>query len=142
MEVTLYYQTTSKEYIEFLRDNNHTNTLGQELYDAWVAHGRARRWLVAQQSALLDVSGAPEDPAVPRITTLAQNYPNPFNPQTWIDFSLPRPRPSRCGSTTSAAAWCKTLVDGDAPRRRPPGAVGRQGQRRTQRGIRVSTTMC
>ena len=35
--VTLYYQTTSKEYIEFLRDENVTNSVGQELYDAWVA---------------------------------------------------------------------------------------------------------
>jgi hypothetical protein len=34
-EVTLYYQSTSKEFIEFLRDENTTNTKGQELYDLW-----------------------------------------------------------------------------------------------------------
>jgi hypothetical protein len=34
-EVTLYYQSTSKEFIEFLRDHNTTNTKGQELYDLW-----------------------------------------------------------------------------------------------------------
>ncbi len=33
--VTLYYQSTSKEYIEFLRDENTTNSVGQELYDLW-----------------------------------------------------------------------------------------------------------
>jgi len=38
--VRLYYQTTSKEYIEFLRDENVTNTKGQELYDLWAANGK------------------------------------------------------------------------------------------------------
>lgn len=30
VEVTLYYQSISKEYVEFLRDANTTNTMGQE----------------------------------------------------------------------------------------------------------------
>ncbi|MBU1950348.1 MAG: hypothetical protein KJ927_16655, partial [Candidatus Eisenbacteria bacterium] len=33
--VTVYYQSTSKEYIEFLRDENTTNSMGQDLHDAW-----------------------------------------------------------------------------------------------------------
>ncbi len=33
--VTLYYQSTSKEFVEFLRDENTTNTKGQEMYDLW-----------------------------------------------------------------------------------------------------------
>jgi hypothetical protein len=39
-EVTLYYQSTSKEYIEFLRDENTTNTAGQEMYDLWNNNGK------------------------------------------------------------------------------------------------------
>jgi hypothetical protein len=39
--VTLYYQTTSREYIEFLRDNNVTNSAGQNAYDRWVARGKS-----------------------------------------------------------------------------------------------------
>ena len=39
--VTLYYQTTSKEYIEFLRDANVTDTNGQEAYDLWVSNGKS-----------------------------------------------------------------------------------------------------
>jgi hypothetical protein len=39
-EVTLYYQSTSKEFIEFLRDENTTNTKGQELYDLWNNNGK------------------------------------------------------------------------------------------------------
>ena len=39
-EVTLNYQSTSKEFIEFLRDENTTNTLGQDLYDLWNDNGK------------------------------------------------------------------------------------------------------
>jgi hypothetical protein len=38
--VTLYYQSTSKEYVEFLRNENTTNTKGQELYDLWNNNGK------------------------------------------------------------------------------------------------------
>ena len=41
IEVKLLYQTISKEYIEFLRDRNVTDTKGQELYDLWEAHGKS-----------------------------------------------------------------------------------------------------
>lgn len=40
-EVTVYYQTTSKEYIEFLRDTNTTNAAGQTAYDQWVLTGKS-----------------------------------------------------------------------------------------------------
>ena len=40
-QVRVYYQTSSKEYMEFLRDENTTNTKGQEIYDQWVAHGKS-----------------------------------------------------------------------------------------------------
>ncbi len=40
-EVRVFYQTTSKEYIEFLRGENTTNTAGQVAYDQWVLHGRS-----------------------------------------------------------------------------------------------------
>lgn len=34
-EVRLYYQTSSKDYIHFLRDENKTNDAGDVLYDLW-----------------------------------------------------------------------------------------------------------
>jgi hypothetical protein len=40
-EVRTFHQTTTKEYIEFLRDNNTTNSAGQVAYDQWVAQGRS-----------------------------------------------------------------------------------------------------
>ncbi|MBI5864966.1 MAG: hypothetical protein HZB38_10765 [Planctomycetes bacterium] len=40
-EARLYYQTTSKEYIEFLRDANTTDGNGQLAYDKWVEFGKS-----------------------------------------------------------------------------------------------------
>jgi hypothetical protein len=39
-EVTLWYQTTFREYVEFLRDENTTNSAGFTLFDLWDQHGR------------------------------------------------------------------------------------------------------
>lgn len=39
-EVRLYYQTASREYIEFLRDANVTNDRGQIAHDLWEENGR------------------------------------------------------------------------------------------------------
>ena len=47
VEVNLYYQSTSKEFVEFLRDENTTNTLGQEMYDIWVNNGKCPPELMA-----------------------------------------------------------------------------------------------
>lgn len=37
---TLYYQSTSKEYVEFLRDKNATDNTGQLMYDLWNNNGK------------------------------------------------------------------------------------------------------
>jgi len=62
--VKLLYQTTSKEYVEFLRDENRTNDAGTVLYNAWVANGRGAPVTMAIQVATLDVTGV-EDPSLP-----------------------------------------------------------------------------
>jgi len=40
-EATLWYQTASREYVEFLRDENVTNAAGNLLYDLWSEHGKS-----------------------------------------------------------------------------------------------------
>ncbi len=39
--VSLYHQLTTKEYIEFLRDENHTNDAGQIAFDLWMQFGKS-----------------------------------------------------------------------------------------------------
>ena len=38
---TLYFQTSSREYIEFLRDNNVSDDRGNHVYDLWVNEGKS-----------------------------------------------------------------------------------------------------
>lgn len=54
-QVTLYYQSTSKEFVEFLRDANTTNTKGQEMYDLWNNNGKCPPEVMAQVTLPLDV---------------------------------------------------------------------------------------
>ena len=49
-DVTVFHQTTSREYIEFLRDNNTTNNTGQIAYDAWVARGKSAPVVMDQET--------------------------------------------------------------------------------------------
>lgn len=58
--VTLFYQTTTKEYIEFLRDANTTDGNGLTAYNAWLAQGKSAP--VAMDSAVIALSsGNPAD---------------------------------------------------------------------------------
>ena len=52
--VELFHQTTSREYIEFLRDENHTNTKGQEAYDLWEQFGKSAPVTMATTEVLMD----------------------------------------------------------------------------------------
>ncbi len=57
---TLFYQTTSKEYVEFLRDENVTDNTGQTLYDLWVANGKSAP--VAMNTATFDITPTDQPP--------------------------------------------------------------------------------
>ncbi len=50
VEVTIYYQTTTKEYVEFLRDENVTDHWGQTLYDLWAANGKSTPEMMNSQT--------------------------------------------------------------------------------------------
>lgn len=52
-EVKFYYQTTSKEYIEFLLNENTTNAAGQIAYDQWEITGKSEP--VAVDEATIDI---------------------------------------------------------------------------------------
>ncbi len=56
--VTLYYQSTSKEFVEFLRDQNTTNDLGRQMYDLWNDNGKCPpETMVTVSAPLTDING-------------------------------------------------------------------------------------
>ncbi len=60
--ITLYYQSTRKEFVEFLRDENVTNTLGQEIFDLWNQNGKCPPEVMAQvEVSLLDCTDSDGD---------------------------------------------------------------------------------
>jgi hypothetical protein len=91
--VELLYQTTSREYITFLRDQNVTTTAGDNLYDAWVLNGRAAPVVMESDSLVLNPTAvaAEEDlgPTVRRVAVLS----NPFDRALPIALELSRPAP-------------------------------------------------
>jgi hypothetical protein len=52
--VNLQYQTSSREYIEFLRSENQTNTAGEELYVQWQLTGMSAPVLMATATVSLE----------------------------------------------------------------------------------------
>jgi len=105
--VTVYYQITSKEFIEFLRDNNRINTRGQIAYDQWVLHGKSTP--VAMNSAEIIVGTLCPADIVDSVTVqpppdgivdgadlaylLAEWGANPGNPADIVDSVTVAPPP-------------------------------------------------
>jgi hypothetical protein len=60
--VTLYYQSTSREFVEFLRDENRTNDLGQQMYDLWNENAKSPPEVMGEVEAALEPGGCIRDP--------------------------------------------------------------------------------
>jgi hypothetical protein len=88
--VTLYYQTTTKEFVEFLRDENTTTSDGQDMYNSWATHGKSAPEVMAQVSATVTGISGVDGPGSTSalIYSLNQNSPNPFGPATEIAYTL------------------------------------------------------
>lgn len=78
-EVRLFYQSTSKEFVEFLRDENKTNNKGQIMYDLWNTNGKCPPELMAQEGWMIDPAMDDDHDGMPN--GIEQDYAmNPFNP--------------------------------------------------------------
>jgi hypothetical protein len=132
-DVTLYYQSTSKEYIEFLRDENTTNSAGDDLHAAWVAHGRSAPVAMATASLDLEVI-AVETTTPPAGDMLGAGRPNPFGPQTAIDYSVSTRGPVTIEVFGADGRLVRVLVDGVLD----PGAHRALWDGRDRRGMHVA----
>jgi hypothetical protein len=76
-EVRLYYQTLSREYVEFLRDENRTNDSGNRLYQAWSSAGKSAPELMALATwGELTDAVAPSAPAALTATAASRSQIN------------------------------------------------------------------
>lgn len=87
--VRLLYQTTSKEYVEFLRDENTTNAAGQQLYDLWVANGRGAPVEMERDSIAMTITAVDEGSPITanRLAVLR----NPFDRALDLKLDLANP---------------------------------------------------
>lgn len=115
VEAALLYQTTTKEYVEFLRDENVTNSAGDDLYNAWVAQGKAAPVTVVSDytSLVLDPTATGDTPSA--VTALYPNAPNPFNPTTSIRYSLRARQHVSIRIYDVTGSLVRTLVDEQRP---------------------------
>jgi hypothetical protein len=111
--VTLYYQSTSKEYVEFLRDENVTNAAGQVMYDAWVAAGKAAPVVMQQTTVPVDVTVDVAQDDGPEILADAveRSTPNPFKAATRIAYAVARTAPVRISIYDVRGRQIRVLVD-------------------------------
>lgn len=91
--VNLLYQTTSKEFVEFLRDENVTNTAGQTMYDLWEDHGKSRPEVMASDTLDLPGSVAVEGRSGLRFAIVGAR-PNPSRGTVRLTLSLPSNAPA------------------------------------------------
>jgi hypothetical protein len=135
VEAYLYYQTTTKEYVEFLRDENHTNSAGDDLYNAWVAQGKCAPVTMVSEftSLVIDPTGVEDTPSIK--TALHQNSPNPFNPTTTIRYSLNERQWVTIQVFDVAGRLIRTLVDEE----RPAGVQKVHWHGRNDNGARVAS---
>jgi hypothetical protein len=80
---TLFYQATSKEYIDFLQSENTTNNTGQVLHDLWSANGKSAPEIMNTESVLISPTSV-NDYEVPSLTV----FPNPSS-DGWITIRFP-----------------------------------------------------
>jgi hypothetical protein len=86
VNVKLLYQTTSKEYIDFLKDENRTNNAGQVIYSLWEQNGKSTPEIMNEANFNTDVLDISEfDKSVAQQLKV---YPNPAKDVLNIDFDL------------------------------------------------------
>ena len=122
VEVNILYQVASREYAEYLRNENvgnayDWNAWGQKAYDTWRRYGSP----VAMASQTVEVGTFPpqlpvvEDVKIAIKAFLSQNYPNPFNASTTIGFWLSEGASVNLSVYDISGRAVERLVDAELP---------------------------
>ncbi len=127
----LRYQTTSRDYVTFLRDENRTDDRGAELYELWERHGRAAPVVMASAEVSVDVAPMPDAAPVEPVADAGPTGAEPRDAQAndAVDDPAPEQRPapesrSTDGCSSTGGSW------GPAGLVLLAGAIRRQRRRR------------
>jgi cytochrome c5 len=86
LNVKLLYQTTSKEYVEFLKNANTTNSTGTNLYNLWLANGKSTPEIMIEKDFYTSTLAVDVYSEV--FTKPLNIYPNPVFDLAKLKFSL------------------------------------------------------
>jgi hypothetical protein len=89
VSATLFYQTTSKDYVEFLRDQNATNTAGSAIHAAWSGNRKSPPVMMARDSLAFSTLDAPGTVTPQKLSLRA--VANPFRSSLQLALALPAP---------------------------------------------------
>jgi hypothetical protein len=79
VKATLFYQAVSKEYIDFLKEENKTNNSGQILYDLWSANGKSAPEIMNRVEVNVSPTRISDD-----LVSSVSVFPNPSH--DWVKF--------------------------------------------------------
>jgi hypothetical protein len=85
----LFYQSTSKEYVTFLRDENTTTTDGDDMYNLWNNNGKCPPVPMIMATLQIVPIGVPDGTQITQLSLRAMT--NPFQGQLGLHLELPRP---------------------------------------------------
>jgi hypothetical protein len=107
--VTLYYQTTSKEYVDFLLAENQTDTLGQTMHDLWSTYGKSLPFaMVADTTSLEPVSSNAPPVAICPSDTSVSNDPGECG--ATVEYTVDV-TDDKAGATVSASPTSGTFFE-------------------------------
>ncbi len=86
LNVKLLYQTSSKEYVEFLKNANTTNSTGTNLYNLWLANGKSTPEIMIEKDFYTSTLAVDVYSEV--FTKPLNIYPNPVFDLAKLKFSL------------------------------------------------------
>ena len=124
---SLYYQTTSKEYVEFLRDENVSGpdpqdpnpgapSRGEKMHALWDSHDRCPPILMRQATRRIQLDRPLPEVAAdfpPVRPVLRAASVNPFRDRVELEFGLPLATAARVTIFDVGGRVVRTLIDGD-----------------------------
>ncbi|MCU4162868.1 T9SS type A sorting domain-containing protein [Carboxylicivirga caseinilyticus] len=109
VNVKLMYQTISKEYADFLRDENTSNNAGQVFYDLYVENGMSAPVTMVEEDMYVDNSTQTDNCTFDDVTLSI--YPNPTRGQIQLKLNLQKEEKIDVRIYNMSGRYIRTLIN-------------------------------